>query len=62
MVVCEKEWYFRDPSTGNWLLHVPDKTVDKDSHRWPIGFVTTPTVQGRYVNFYILFNVFCVDL
>ncbi|XP_028770268.1 uncharacterized protein LOC114727720 isoform X2 [Neltuma alba] len=38
--------YSQHPSSGNCGLHIPDESIAKESHRWPIGFVTTPSVQG----------------
>lgn len=36
--------YFQEQPSGTWELNVPE---DTQSHRWPIGFVTTGFVRGR---------------
>ncbi|KAK4279855.1 hypothetical protein QN277_011562 [Acacia crassicarpa] len=49
LVECDRGLYFhQEPTSGNWGLHIPDDSIAKESHshRWPIGFVTAPTVQG----------------
>lgn len=38
--------YFVQPSSGKWDLQVPSDPVAKESHRWPIGFVTTGFIHG----------------
>lgn len=44
----DREFYFKEQSSGKWTLHIPDESTDRETHRWPIGFVTTGTVQGRF--------------
>lgn len=45
--------YFTEKDTheGEWDLKVPEKPEIRKSynHRWPIGFVTSGCVYGRYV-------------
>lgn len=41
--------YFREQSLGIWELHIPDDPISGESHRWPIGFVTSGFVRGRLV-------------
>ncbi|CAH2079236.1 unnamed protein product [Thlaspi arvense] len=38
--------YFQEQPSGTWELNVPEDTLTKQSHRWPIGFVTTGFVRG----------------
>ncbi|XP_021812687.1 uncharacterized protein C05D11.9 [Prunus avium] len=38
--------YFKEQSSGKWELQIPEDTVGRESHRWPIGFVTTGFVRG----------------
>ncbi|OIV91014.1 hypothetical protein TanjilG_16974 [Lupinus angustifolius] len=38
--------YFKEHSSGKWDMQIPDDSIAKESHRWPIGFVTTACVQG----------------
>ncbi|KAJ4904511.1 ribonuclease Ps [Raphanus sativus] len=38
--------YFQEQPSGTWELNVPEDTHTKQSHRWPIGFVTTGFVRG----------------
>ncbi|KAK7313763.1 hypothetical protein VNO77_38961 [Canavalia gladiata] len=38
--------YFKEHSSGNWGMQIPDDSIARESHRWPIGFVTTASVQG----------------
>ncbi|KAJ8899138.1 hypothetical protein K2173_011135 [Erythroxylum novogranatense] len=38
--------YFKHQQSGNWELQLPEDAADKQSHRWPIGFVTTGFVRG----------------
>ncbi|ONI14814.1 hypothetical protein PRUPE_3G010600 [Prunus persica] len=38
--------YFKEQSSGKWELQIPGDTVGRESHRWPIGFVTTGFVRG----------------
>ncbi|KAE9618839.1 putative ribonuclease P [Lupinus albus] len=38
--------YFKEHSSGKWGMQIPDDSIAKESHRWPIGFVTTACVQG----------------
>uniref|UniRef100_A0A5B6YLK6 Uncharacterized protein n=1 Tax=Davidia involucrata TaxID=16924 RepID=A0A5B6YLK6_DAVIN len=38
--------YFLQQPSGKWELQIPDAPVAKESHRWPIGFVTTGFVRG----------------
>ncbi|KAK7262442.1 hypothetical protein RJT34_30015 [Clitoria ternatea] len=38
--------YFREHSSGKWGMQIPDDSIARESHRWPIGFVTTASVQG----------------
>jgi len=39
--------YFKEHSSGRWEMQIPDDSISSKSHRWPIGFVTTDSVQGR---------------
>ncbi|KAK7329481.1 hypothetical protein VNO77_23650 [Canavalia gladiata] len=39
--------YFKEHSSGNWGMQIPDDSISRESHQWPIGFVTTASVQGR---------------
>lgn len=41
--------YFKEQSSGKWELQIPEDTDSRESHRWPIGFVTTGFVRGRLV-------------
>ena len=41
--------YFKELSPGKWELQLPEDTISKQFHRWPIGFVTTGFVRGRLV-------------
>ncbi|XP_027936016.1 uncharacterized protein LOC114191059 [Vigna unguiculata] len=38
--------YFKEHSSGRWEMQIPDDSIASKSHRWPIGFVTTGSVQG----------------
>ncbi|KAL5983522.1 hypothetical protein ACLOJK_017609 [Asimina triloba] len=38
--------YFRQQPSGKWELQVPEDPAARQSHRWPIGFVTTGFVRG----------------
>ncbi|KAK9281384.1 hypothetical protein L1049_004284 [Liquidambar formosana] len=38
--------YFKEQSSGNWEIQIPADPVARESHRWPIGFVTTGFVRG----------------
>ncbi|KAI3439753.1 Protein kinase domain-containing protein [Psidium guajava] len=38
--------YFKEVCPGEWEIQVPEDAVARESHRWPIGFVTTGYVQG----------------
>ncbi|KAL1226232.1 Ribonucleases P/MRP protein subunit POP1 [Cardamine amara subsp. amara] len=38
--------YFQEQPSGTWELNVSEDTLTKQSHRWPIGFVTTGFVRG----------------
>ncbi|RDX86603.1 putative protein C05D11.9 [Mucuna pruriens] len=38
--------YFKEHSSGKWGMQIPDDSIASKSHRWPIGFVTTASVQG----------------
>ncbi|CAN1289337.1 Ribonucleases P/MRP protein subunit POP1 [Linum perenne] len=38
--------YFNKQSSGNWELERPKDPAAMESHRWPIGFVTTGFVRG----------------
>lgn len=38
--------YFKEQSSGKWELQIPEDTDSRESHRWPIGFVTTGFVRG----------------
>ncbi|XP_009139561.1 ribonucleases P/MRP protein subunit POP1 isoform X1 [Brassica rapa] len=38
--------YFQEQPSGTWELNVSEDTHTKQSHRWPIGFVTTGFVRG----------------
>ncbi|XP_058082117.1 ribonucleases P/MRP protein subunit POP1 isoform X2 [Magnolia sinica] len=38
--------YFIQQQSGKWELQRPEDPVAKQSHRWPIGFVTTGFVRG----------------
>ncbi|PON84270.1 Ribonuclease P/MRP, subunit POP [Trema orientale] len=37
--------YFKGQSSGKWL-QIPEDTTAIESHRWPVGFVTTGFVRG----------------
>lgn len=39
--------YFQEQPSGSWELNVSEDTLTEQSHRWPIGFVTTGFVRGR---------------
>lgn len=39
--------YFKEQSTGKWELQIPEYNTVSESHRLPIGFVTTGFVRGR---------------
>lgn len=41
--------YFKEQSSGKWGLQIPGDNTACESHRWPIGFVTTGFVRGRLV-------------
>lgn len=38
--------YFKEQSTGKWELQIPEYNTVSESHRLPIGFVTTGFVRG----------------
>ncbi|KAJ6334374.1 hypothetical protein OIU78_011297 [Salix suchowensis] len=38
--------YFKEQSPSKWELWIPQDPVVRESHRWPIGFVTTGFVRG----------------
>ncbi|XVE81504.1 hypothetical protein DITRI_Ditri15bG0069800 [Diplodiscus trichospermus] len=38
--------YFKEQSSGEWALQVPEDRVSREYHRWPIGFITTGFVRG----------------
>ncbi|CAI0452243.1 unnamed protein product [Linum tenue] len=38
--------YFQKHSSGQWDLQIPQDPAVMESHRWPIGFVTTGFVRG----------------
>ncbi|KHN24311.1 Hypothetical protein glysoja_039861 [Glycine soja] len=38
--------YFKEHSSGKWGMQIPDDSIASKSQRWPIGFVTTASVQG----------------
>ncbi|CAL1404604.1 unnamed protein product [Linum trigynum] len=38
--------YFQKHSSGDWDLQIPQDPAVMESHRWPIGFVTTGFVRG----------------
>ncbi|KAK7269596.1 hypothetical protein RIF29_22329 [Crotalaria pallida] len=38
--------YFKEHPSGKWEMQIPDDSIARESHRWPIGFVTTACVQG----------------
>ncbi|GAU35711.1 hypothetical protein TSUD_258860 [Trifolium subterraneum] len=38
--------YFKENSSGKWEMQIPDDSIGRQSHRWPIGFVTSACVQG----------------
>ncbi|KAK6941106.1 LOW QUALITY PROTEIN: Pop1, N-terminal [Dillenia turbinata] len=38
--------YFKQQPSGKWELQIPEDTVARESHRWPIGFVTNGFVRG----------------
>lgn len=42
--------YFKQLSFDNWELQLPEDPASMESHRWPIGFVTTGFVRGRLVS------------
>lgn len=39
--------YFKEHFSGKWGMQIPDDSIARESHRWPVGFVTTACVQGR---------------
>ncbi|CAN0858109.1 Ribonucleases P/MRP protein subunit POP1 [Linum grandiflorum] len=39
--------YFKKESAGEWELEIPEDGAAMESHRWPIGFVTSGFVRGR---------------
>lgn len=53
--------YFKEQLPSMWELQIPEDDVARESHRWPIGFVTTGFVHGRlgYIG-YLEFNSFCI--
>ncbi|KAI6690641.1 hypothetical protein NL676_027469 [Syzygium grande] len=38
--------YFKEVCPGEWEIQVPEDPIAKESHCWPIGFVTTGFVWG----------------
>ncbi|KAL2333019.1 hypothetical protein Fmac_014232 [Flemingia macrophylla] len=38
--------YFKEHCAGIWGMQIPDDSIASKSHRWPIGFVKTASVQG----------------
>ncbi|KAJ0113232.1 hypothetical protein Patl1_00864 [Pistacia atlantica] len=38
--------YFKELSSGEWELQIREDPASRESHRWPIGFVTTGFVRG----------------
>ncbi|XP_056174507.1 ribonucleases P/MRP protein subunit POP1-like isoform X1 [Syzygium oleosum] len=38
--------YFKEVRPGEWEIQVPEDPIARESHRWPIGFVTTGFVRG----------------
>ncbi|XP_048126996.1 ribonucleases P/MRP protein subunit POP1-like [Rhodamnia argentea] len=38
--------YFKEVCPGEWEIQVPEDPIARESHRWPIGFVTTGFVRG----------------
>ncbi|KAF8026258.1 hypothetical protein BT93_F2921 [Corymbia citriodora subsp. variegata] len=38
--------YFKEVYPGEWEIQVPEDPIARESHRWPIGFVTTGFVRG----------------
>ncbi|XP_045830019.1 ribonucleases P/MRP protein subunit POP1-like [Trifolium pratense] len=38
--------YFKENSSGKWEMQIPDDSIGRQSHRWPIGFITSGCVQG----------------
>ncbi|XP_062087610.1 ribonucleases P/MRP protein subunit POP1 isoform X2 [Humulus lupulus] len=38
--------YFKEESSGKWELQMPEDTTASESHRMPVGFVTTGFVRG----------------
>ncbi|KAK0581103.1 hypothetical protein LWI29_010073 [Acer saccharum] len=38
--------YFKETASGKWELQIAQDPASKESHRWPIGFVTTGFVRG----------------
>ncbi|KAL2331135.1 hypothetical protein Fmac_018716 [Flemingia macrophylla] len=38
--------YFKEHCSGIWGMQILDDSIASKSHRWPIGFVTTASVQG----------------
>lgn len=43
--------YFEQQPSGKWELQIPEDPIAKESHRWPLGFVTSGVVRGRLVCF-----------
>lgn len=46
--------YFREESSGAWVLQTPVEPHARESHRRPIGFVTSGFVRGRSVDLLFL--------
>ncbi|KAL5579443.1 hypothetical protein UlMin_011885 [Ulmus minor] len=38
--------YFKEQPSGKWELQIPEDSIASESHRWPIGFITTGFVRG----------------
>ncbi|KAL5791959.1 hypothetical protein ACOSP7_000553 [Xanthoceras sorbifolium] len=38
--------YFKEAAPGKWELQIAQDSAGRESHRWPIGFVTTGFVRG----------------
>lgn len=41
--------YFKEQFSGKWKLQIPQDPATRESHRWPVGFVTTGFTRGRLV-------------
>ncbi|XP_039114260.1 ribonucleases P/MRP protein subunit POP1 isoform X4 [Dioscorea cayenensis subsp. rotundata] len=44
---CVLKSYFSQKVSGKWELHLPSDNTAFQTHRWPIGFITSGFVPGR---------------